>query len=272
MAEIIDHNFLREHQYRDANNLKKRMGLHELYSTNPLGWFHFVREHLDLPQNARILEVGGGPATLWVSQASHVPQSWTVTVSDFSPGMVAQARESLSQAGQSFRFAVLDAQVLPFPDASFDGIVANHMLYHVPDRQRALAEFRRILRQEGTLFAATNGQTHLHELHEWIARAASRMDQAVDGMLWGATLPFNLENGRQQLLEQFNSVELFLYPDALEVTQVEPLLQYAQSMLGRAHPGLGEVLLRHLREIWTEEIRTRGSVHISKSTGLFVAK
>jgi len=40
---------------------------------------------------------------------------------------------------------VHDAQALPFADHSFDAIIANHMLYHVPNRPAAYAEFCRVL-------------------------------------------------------------------------------------------------------------------------------
>ena len=54
-----------------------------------------------------------------------------------------------------------DAQDLPFDDGTFDVVVANHMLYHVPDPRRAAAEFARVLRPGGVLLAATNGPQHL---------------------------------------------------------------------------------------------------------------
>ena len=46
---------------------------------------------------------------------------------------------------------VADVQDLPFPDASFDAVIANHMLFHVEDRPRALGEIVRVLRPDGRL-------------------------------------------------------------------------------------------------------------------------
>ena len=68
---------------------------------------------------------------------------------------------------------VADVQALPFVDGEFDVAVANFMLYHVPDVQRALAELARVLRPGGTLVAATNGVQQLAELWELVGRDVS---------------------------------------------------------------------------------------------------
>ena len=82
---------------------------------------------------------------------------------------------SIVATDQSFRFVDLtgargvEARVanvmdLPFPDTSFDVVVAMWMLYHMSDLDRGLAEVRRVLRPGGTLVAATNGDGHLADL------------------------------------------------------------------------------------------------------------
>ena len=68
---------------------------------------------------------------------------------------------------------VADVQALPFADGEFDVVVANFMLYHVPDVHRALAELARVLRPGGRLVAATNGVRQLAELWELVGRDLS---------------------------------------------------------------------------------------------------
>ena len=50
------------------------------------------------------------------------------------------------------KFECADIQNLPYPDESFDVVIANMMLYHVPDIARGLSEVRRVLRRDGRFF------------------------------------------------------------------------------------------------------------------------
>ena len=268
MAQLDDQRYLRGEQYRDASNLEKRASLHDRFSTNPTGWSAWMAAALDFPKEARVLEIGAGPGYLWRSQGEQLPSGWQVTLSDFSPGMVAQAQSGLAGASRAYRFAVLDAQNLPFPAESFDGVIANHMLYHVPDRPRALAEIQRVLCPGGRFFAATNGKDHLRELREWIARAADLSGEQIEARF----LPFSLENGLDQLTAHFQDVKMTPYFDSLEVTQAEPLVAYVQSMMGVYRQPAVQNATGRLRELLEAEILTRGAVHISKDSGLFSAR
>lgn len=80
--------------------------------------------------------------------------------------MLQAARQQLGE--KRFVYAVADAQALPFADATFDAVIANHMLYHIPDLPRALAEIRRVLKPAGRFYASTIGREHMHELDELI--------------------------------------------------------------------------------------------------------
>ena len=73
-----------------------------------------------------------------------------VTGLDFSAAMLAHAKHRAPKA----QFRQGDAQDLPFDDASFDVVMSNCGIMHLPDQPRALAEARRVLRPSGT-FAMT---------------------------------------------------------------------------------------------------------------------
>lgn len=129
-----------QEQYATDDNLRARIALHAAYSTNPT-WDDWVIERESPGPGARILDLGCGPASFWRNQR-RIDPTWSLTLVDFTPGMIEAARRELRDRAE---YVVADAQELPFDDESFDVVLANHMLYHVPDRPRAFAEIRRVL-------------------------------------------------------------------------------------------------------------------------------
>jgi SAM-dependent methyltransferase len=264
MARWTERTYLLTDQYRDASKLQARMGLHERYSVNQYGWHRWVFDQLDLPSQGRILELGCGPAMLWRENGERIPASWTVVLADLSVGMLREVRRHLRALPRRFRLVNLDAQALPFASAGFDAVIANHMLYHVPDRQRAYAEIRRVLRPGGHLYAATNSRHSMRELAELVRR----FDPALSERAPRHELGFTLENGAGELSRYFGEVELRRYEDALVVTEAEPLVAYLLSMGSFGHV---EGLRAPLTAFVQGEIDAKGAIRIGKDTGLFIA-
>ena len=251
-------------QYRDSTNLRSRAGLHARFSTNKVDWLQWVFERLNPEPDSRVLEVGCGTGELWKRNLPDVPSGCDIVLTDLSPGMASEARDKLS-ADRRFTYCVCDAQLLPFPAESFDQVVANHMLYHVPDRRRALGEIWRVLRPGGRLTAATNGDPHMRELWQMLDRVSPGSKAravAVDG-------GFNLQNGAEQIEEWFTDVTIARRDDSLEVTEAEPVVEYALS--SDLYDLSGDRLSR-LAELVEYEIVKHGRFAITKETGLFEAR
>ena len=247
-------------QYRDSSNLNRRASLHAEYSTNPETWGEWLYSRLGFAEDGRILEVGAGAGWFWSGQADGRDDGWTIVVSDLSVGMVSEARQSLGDATGNFGFLAVDAQQLPFRDASFDGVLACHMLYHVPDRSRALSEFRRVLRPGGRLVIATNGYGHTKELRDLMASVAP------DAFLTSVVDDFGLENGEAQVSEHFADVEVHRHKDHLVVPECESLVGYAQST-GR----LNDQQLTELEAAVRSRLAAGGPLRIQKDQGIFTA-
>ena len=277
MPTITDQDHLVTGQYKDAANLTARSSLHERFSTNKAGWFGWVFDQLaSLPAQSRVLELGCGPAWVWHHNRSRIPSGWHIVLTDLSPGMIDQARSNLAAEDDSqFEFDVVDSQAIPYHDASFDAVLANHMLYHVPDRPKALAEIQRVLKPGGHLYAATNGQNNLHEIHELMLEIDPDLEHRAR-QTFGVS-EFTLENGTAQLAPYFSSVVIRPYPDDLVVTEAEPLIAYILSMTTNAEvmanlsPADQQEKINGTRRLVEDKIQKTGAIHISKSVGLFVA-
>jgi ubiquinone/menaquinone biosynthesis C-methylase UbiE len=266
MTKLSDQDYLRRDQYKNASNLDARIQLHRRFSVNTYGWTRWVFDHLDLPQECRVLDLGCGPGNLWAENLARIPAGWAITLTDFSPGMVEQAQEDLQPSGHHFVFGLVDAQSIPYDDASFDAVIANHMLYHVPDRAKAIEEMQRVLRPSGTLYASTVGDYHLRELDEMIARFDTKGEY-----LFSDSNPFTLENGLAQLAPWFASVTVHRYEDDLVVTEASPLITYAMSMVRAQAVFAGDGLAKFTAYV-EQEISAHGAIHITKDSGMFEAR
>ena len=268
MCKFTDQDYLRSDQYRDETNLNARIDLHRHFSTNPKGWMTWLFDQLHYDTTCRILELGCGTGTLWEKNLSRVPADWNIILSDISAGMVAKARETLEMHEPHFKFLVIDAQRLPFPSEHFDGVIANHVLFHMPDLEEALAEIRRVLREGGRFYASTIGPDHLRELHELLARFSGKnqFSKADNPSI------FTLQNGAEQLSRFFSHVRVLIYDDSLQITEAQPLIAYVQSMMteNSAIEAKDEKTKEFEQYVQVELARNK-SICITKDQGLFSA-
>ena len=267
-SKFTDRDYLKNEQYRDGRHLRSRISLHERFSTNPRGWHLWVFDQFDLPPAAAILEIGCGPGRLWSQNSERIPAGWRLFLSDLSLGMVREARFGLGDP-KNCSYICLDISHPPLTEGYFDAIIANHMLYHVPDVGHALTTIHGLLKPGGLLYATTNGRTHLQEMTAFVRQA--RGDQVLEGdnVFQHSLANFTLQTGRQQLLVDFASVELRTYPDSLEVDDAKAIIQFVESSLVFDLPATG---LDRLREHLQKEIELNGAVTITKESGIFIAR
>ncbi len=263
MEGISNQDYLRKIQYKNADNLGARVNIHQRFSTNPYGWYPWQFEILGIQPGDRVLDIGCGPANLWVSQRHRLPAGVVVVCCDLSQGMVETARESL-QKDDRFYFLCADAQEIPFPVGTFNIVTANHMLYHVPDIHRAAGEIRRVLQPGGRLAAATNGMGHMQELHNLVRRLEPAYTPDSD-----SAARFGLENGPALLSGAFSKFEVKIYPDSLWVTEIDPLVDYIGSMWGFITRD--ENLKKRTRDELEKVFEGAGGFAIRKSSGMILA-
>src|SRR5215207_9491414 len=264
MSKFTDQEYLKTDQYKDSSNLDARVEIHKRFSTNPYGWFNWVFDTLlKIPANATILELGSGPAYLWKECSNRIPTGWDITLSDLSSGMVDAAWRNLVVTGRNFMFKEIDAQSIPFEDETFDAVIANFMLYHIPDRPQAIAEIKRVLKPGGYLFAATVGENHLIKLMEWIRHASIGNKADIFAQ------SFTLENGLEQLMPFFPNAQIIRYLDSLCVTEIEPIMAYIRSSIRASE--LSEEKLEQVRADLKKELATKSEILIAKDSGLFEA-
>ncbi len=249
-----------KNQYRTADKLNTRISIHNKYSTNKQGFGNWITSHYQIREGASVLELGCGTGDMWTDQDEIINRCDRFILSDFSEGMLNRARETLhNQSGIEYR--QIDIQDIPFADQTFDVIIANMMLYHVPDLQKGLREVNRVLKTDGIFYCATYGE---HGMMEYIYSLFA--DYPVQNCI---NDNFTLQNGEKKLKSVFSDVQRFLYEDSLEVTDVDDMVDYIYSLTGMTD--LQKLPKDEVKSVLEKNLQN-GVLRVPKEYGMFIAR
>lgn len=247
-------------QYASAEKLRTRISIHEKYSTNKQGFGSWIAEHYPISEGMSVLELGCGTGEIWLHQSDMIRKCAKIILTDFSKGMLAKAKETLKQYPK-IEYALVDMQDIPYANKSFDLVIANMVLYHVPDIQRGIAESRRVLRDGGIFCCATYGEQGIMEYLSGLFKDYGSRNNANH--------TFTLQNGEAQLKKHFAEVVRYDYKDSLKVTDVNDLVDFINSLEGLSQ-------LRTLpRETMMEVLQkaaVNGVLHVPKDYGMFLSR
>ena len=263
---------LKEEQYLDSSNYSARINLHYKFSSNRYSWPLWIFDNILKMESGRVLELGCGNGLFWKMNADRIPDTWDITLTDFSQGMLNDAQINIGDASARIKYEVLDAENIQFEDNTFDMILANHMLYHVPDRIKALSEISRVLKNDGAFYATTMQSGYMSEL--WQIIREYRSVQSAKGGSNSVIDNFSLQNGEEQLREFFIDVDLRIYKNTLIITEAAPLADYVVS-LNNIIPGkivLQENMKEEFIEFIQKKIDIEGSINTSADAGIFISR
>lgn len=246
-------------QYMTSKNLDVRIALHEKYSQNPMGWFPWLYSQIDFQGVNRLLEIGCGSGELWKNNTLNL-RNREFFLSDSSEGMVSEVRKKY---GSAFNCIVADCEKIPFKDAYFDCVIANHVLFYLQNLHQGIAEICRVLKPDGVLYCSTYGSNHMKEITALVQAFDSKITLSQTNLYE----VFGLENGKDILNPYFSSVEVSYYPDELIVDEAQPLVDYIMSCHGNQSEIIGPRLIE-----FKEFIQKQLPLHITKEAGIFICK
>lgn len=218
----------------------------------------WLDEALPALRGARVLDAGCGPG-------GYVPATRALAAElvalDIAHGRLIGVDHSERVCG--------DVQALPFADAAFDVVMAMHMLYHVPDIPAAAAELRRVLRDDGVLYALTNSERAQHELLDLVTACGG--DSASFG-----DARFSNESGGALLRTAFDDVALVEdISTQLVVTDAECIVDEVTRLRYALEPSLErdwDGFVADVRAGAQAEIDRDGAFVMSENHGLFTCR
>lgn len=247
-------------QYSSSNGLNTRIAFHDMYSTNKYGYGNWILSNYEIFEGAKVLELGCGTADMWVGHDNLIARCGLLMLTDLSEGMLSAARENIGER-KNVAYALADIQDIPFENDSFDVVIANSMLYHVPDLGKGINEVRRVLKNDGVFYCASYGELNFTDvLASWFE---------LDGESFKPNHNFTLQNGKQILKATFTNVEAKFYEDSLHISNIDDLVDYLQSLVSLSaisdlsSDRIHEILIRH---------SCNGAIDLPKEYGMFICR
>lgn len=262
---------LRE-QYRTTSSWRTRKETHEQYTYPQVDFAAWAMDLIDWRGDERVLDVGCGPGQHYKYIAQRWPSVQYYGV-DFSFGMIAEHpnQESLARGNM---------ERLPFPDNTFDIVMANHVMYLAPDVEAAILETQRVLKPGGIFVATTNSIQTMPQFRELFRRALLLVSPPGVSRSIQVPMPlhqrFALENGSRMLARRYFAVVRHDLPGTFVFDEVDPIMEYLESTRAVREPQLPENIMWDqvmliMREQMTNLIATLQKLVVDKLTGVLIA-
>jgi SAM-dependent methyltransferase len=141
-----------------------------------------VQEALRDRRGGDLLDVGCGPGMMVRQLLDMRPGDFRITASDLSPAMVEATRQRVGDT-DDVQVRVASIEDLPFPDESYDVVLAMGVLEYV-DVARALGELARVARPGGLVLVTMLNPASPYRLFEWVVywpalRVLGRLERLV---------------------------------------------------------------------------------------------
>ena len=259
MNAINDKDIVKK-QYENTTNLNTRISIHDKYSVNKQGFGNWIISNYQITDGMRILELGCGTGAIWTSKLNLIAKCEELVLTDFSEGMIKAAHNNIGDF-PNVAYKVVDIQEIPFETNSFDIVIANMMLYHVPDLEKGLSEVARVLRNGGKFYCATYGEHGIVPFITKLLKPYGAEDRVNKN--------FTLQNGKKILAQYFSSVEMLEYIDSLEVTNIDDMLDYIYSLsIMTEVPNIKKDVVKKT----LEQNMVDGILKVPKEYGMFVCE
>jgi SAM-dependent methyltransferase len=228
-----------------------------LYHCSPVAdywndaFYEFVRSQYE--RGDRVLDLGCGPASMW-SHWLRLPEPGRLVGTDLSPGMIAEAKRLYPDSD----FVLGRAHELPFPDGSFDVVIASAVLHHIPDEHlpSALDEIVRVLDEHGRIVGREPSSTQSFAMTPgWLSGSVMNFRHLAFRATRSREYPEPPLGDHHHVPDL--DLLLGLLSERLTVTQLEQKFPFSSFVYRARSKGIARVA-RHL----DEQLRQRGGAMV----------
>lgn len=267
MSKFTDAHHLTTHSYNTQHKLQVRILTHQRYTHPTIDFPAWVLDKIPWRGDEQVLDVGCGSGIYMAAARQRSPR---YVACDLSMGMLQNLPHPLPSRVN------LNIQHLPFATETADVVLANHMLYHVPNKPQAIAEIARILKPGGWLLAATNSETNMAELRHLNQQAMHQLGFPPIPNFRELSHAFSLENGEDLLRGSFTAVTRHDFHSALIFPSPQPVIDYLESSQDWYQEHLPAThwdrFIHATHQLLADHIAQHGEYRVHKLAGVFACQ
>lgn len=227
-------------------------------------------EQLELPPQARILELGANAGQLWYENRDRIPPGWEIEVTDTDQVVLDIARKRLRRLRPQITVSGLDIFRLPQRPERYAAVVCNHLFHLMPYQARSfvLDDIWKYLAPGGVLIAGTCAEQDLEELR---ARFLE-LDPALELFDEDKIPFFSIERGGRVLEPFFGDIQIQKYVARLEITDADTLIDGVRQVSRSIREHLVNGTSRAFRDYIARLIEVHGPISATRHAGLFICR
>ncbi|TCS96853.1 class I SAM-dependent methyltransferase [Hazenella coriacea] len=272
-------------EYKNSRRLNTRVQFHVQYSQAPEPFLEWAIQQVNYRGDEHVLDAGCGTGVYLFPIANLLREKGgSIVGMDLSSGLLEELQEKVVDYPNIELIQGDLQQTLPFPDETFDIVMANFVVYHVEHINHTIQELKRVLKPGGRMIVGTGSQKNFYELEQIHIEAKKILafpSEAIHHR--NPYTRFSLENGAIWLRPHFPWFELHTQYDQIMVDQVEPVLEYYASGMMELGIESGTELREEITEEMIEDlyqvvrkkiekvIDREGVFRMQKQAGFFIA-
>lgn len=256
-------------QFDTIEGLQLRVLFHHQHTHFNDNFHQWMFKHYQFPKNAQVLDIGCGDGTIWLANQTSIPKDIKITLADISSKMLEECQTKLNFIEQIKNIEEADCFYLPYPDKSFDVVIANHLFMYFDDLPKALKEVERVLKDDGVLYCSTIAKDMMKERDLMLKEFDKRISFNQDVLYQR----FGYENGKEKLSRYFQDIQV---DERIEVYQIKDLdLYYRFILSGKGLSPNLEVMYRKKEKLYDfmkSYLKKHKLFYLTTHAGIFIAR
>ena len=272
MPEEITKSYLKKKQYSTTKYLEARIKIHQ-FTKNKYSFHEWILNNFDMSvfskdKPIKILDVGCGTGVFWKKNVQKLNQfKLDVVFTDFTQAMVDKEIENTKDIEGTKVYEIADVENLEKYYGKFDIVMCHNVIYHAQDKNNALNNLQKCLKDDSNSFCSitTNSEKHMLNVYETGRNLDKNFptDRIIDTFT---------EEVADRLIPNYFKMDKRVEEEELQVTDWDILMGFVASGVEPRGIKLVDNFYEKYKEIFENEIKSKGYFQIIKRSPLYICK